>query len=89
MDLNFELAHLLWAVLLFVFSRAITATARPRPGGSDGAGIDTTESKGTHGGKPPSIQDRFLVFLPYYITEQEGEVPAVSSRESSINLGLG
>jgi len=62
----------------------MTATARPRPGGSDGAGIDMMESKGTHGGKPPSIQDLFLVFLPYYITEQEGEVPAVSSQGSLI-----
>ena len=45
MDLNFELTHLFWTVLLFVFSRAMTATARPRPGGSDGAGIDMIESK--------------------------------------------
>lgn len=79
MDLNFELAHLLWDVLLFVFSRAITATARPRPGGSDGAGIDTTESKGTHGGKPRAYrtvswyfclitsQSRKVKFLQYHL----------------------
>jgi len=60
----------------------MVTAAQPRPSGSDGIGmyhIETAESKGTVRGKPPNMYALFLVFLPYYITEQgEGEVPRIS-----------